>query len=304
VLERLVGSRSYRARGAIRRDDVARIAGVDYVTVGDLGGATDWSAALDGCDVVIHAAARAHVLRDTAMDPAAEYRRVNVEGTLRLADQAIAAGVRRFVFVSSIKVHGEETAPQRPFRPDDVPAPSDPYGQSKLDAEEGVRARIEPAGLEWVIVRPTLVYGPGVRANFLRMLQWLRRGIPLPLAAVQNRRSLIALDNLAALLERCAVHPAAANQIFLAADGEDLSTPELLRRLARAMGRHARLLPVPPAALLIAASLAGRRDVVRRLVGNLQVDVSKTCERLDWSPPITVDEGLEKTVRVFLATGS
>lgn len=277
---------------------------MDYARVGDLDSDTDWSEALAGCHAVIHTAARAHVMRDTSMDPLAEFRRVNVDGTLNLVRQAIAAGVRRFVFVSSIKVNGEATAVGRVFTPDDIPAPADSYGRSKLEAEQGLRTLLEQAGREWVIVRPTLVYGPGVQANFLRMLRWLHRGVPLPLAAVRNRRSLIALESLAALLECCAGHPAAGNEVFLAADGEDLSTPELLRRLARFMGTRAPLFPVPPAALLAVGALVGRREWARRLLGNLQADASKARDRLGWSPALTVDEGLERTVRAFLAHGA
>jgi nucleoside-diphosphate-sugar epimerase len=302
VLARLRAAGAYELRAAVRRPDVPRLAGVDYTVVGGLDRDTDWSAALAGCDGVVHAAARVHVMRETVADPLTEFRRVNVEGTLALAKAAVAAHVRRFVFVSSVKVNGEETAPGRPFRADDAPSPSDAYGLSKLEAEQGVRDVLGGAGVEWVVVRPTLVYGPGVKANFRAMMQWLRAGVPLPLRAVRNQRSLTALDNLASLIERCLTHPAAANQVFLAADGEDLATPELLTRIGRAMGRPARLYSVPPQVLLAGAALLGRRDVVRRLVGNLQVDVSKTRERLDWRPSVSVDEGLASTVRDFLAS--
>ena len=304
VVERLRDAGRFEVRGSVRRDDAERVAGVDYSLVQGLGRDTDWSAALAGCDAVIHTAARVHVMRERATDPDAEFRRANVEGTLALVEQAIAAGVRRFVFVSSIKVNGEETEPGRPFAPDDAPAPRDTYGRSKLAAEQGLRALLEAAGREWVIVRPTLVYGPGVRANFATMLRWVRRGVPLPLAAVRNRRSLTGLGNLAALLECCVAHPAAANEVFLAADGEDLSTPELLHRLAHAMRKQPRLFAVSPAALLAVAALAGRRAWARRLLGNLQVDCSKARERLGWAPPISVDAGLELTVRAFLARES
>jgi nucleoside-diphosphate-sugar epimerase len=301
VLERLQSSGLYDVRGSVRRDDVARIAGVDYRIVPGLDRGTNWFAALEGCDAVIHAAARVHVMRERAADPLAEFRRVNVDGTLELARQAVVAGVRRFVFVSSIKVNGEETELGRPFTADDAPAPADAYGRSKLEAEQGLRALLEQAGREWVIVRPTLVHGPGVGANFAAMLRWLRRGVPLPLAAVRNRRSLTALANLAALLECCATRKEAANEVFLAADGEDLSTPDLLRRLAAAMGTRARLFAVPPAALLAVAAAAGRRDLARRLLGNLQVDAAKARTRLGWSPPLGVDAGLKLTARAFLA---
>lgn len=302
LLERLAATSSHDVRGAVRRPVAEPVAGIDYRFVAGLDREADWLGALEGCDTVVHAAARVHVMRETVTDPLAEFRRVNVEGTEALARQAVSAGVRRFVFVSSIKVNGEETAPGRPFQPTDPARPADPYGVSKLEAENAIRAVCEPAGVEWVVVRPTLVYGPGVRANFLTMMQWLWRRVPLPLAAVGNRRSLTALDNLTSLIERCASHPAAAKQVFLAGDGEDLSTPELLRRIGRAMGRPARLFPIPTAALVGAASLAGRGDFARRLVGSLQVNVDKARELLGWQPAVRVEEGLEKTVRAFLAS--
>jgi nucleoside-diphosphate-sugar epimerase len=302
LLERLSKAGGHELRGAVRRADAPRDVNAEYVTVSDLSRDTDWSRALMGCDVVVHAAARVHVLRDTAADPLAEFRRVNVDGTLNLARQALTAGVRRFVFVSSIKVNGEETPAGRPFRADDAPQPRDAYGLSKLEAEQGLRVLYTQPRREWVVVRPTLVYGPGVKANFLKMMQWLDRGVPLPLGAIRNSRSFTAIDNLASLLEQCAVHPAAANEVFLAADGEDLSTTELLRRLARRLGKRARLLPIPPAALQAAARLLGRGDFARRLLGNLQVDVGKARERLRWSPAVSVDEALERTVRAFLAS--
>jgi nucleoside-diphosphate-sugar epimerase len=301
VIERLRSSGAYDVRGSVRRDDAERAAGVDYRVVESLDANTDWLAALEGCDAVIHTAARVHVMRERAADPLAEFRRANVDGTLALARQAVVAGVRRFVFVSSIKVNGEATEPGRPFTADDAPAPLDAYGRSKLEAEQGLRAFLEQAAREWVVVRPTLVYGPGVKGNFAAMLRLLRRGVPLPFAAVENRRSFTGLANLAALLERCATRTEAANQVFLAADGEDLSTPDLLRRLAAAMGTRARLVPVPPAALLAVAALAGRRDLAQRLLGNLQVDASKARTRLGWSPPQSVDAGLASTARAFLA---
>ena len=301
VIERLRSSAAYDVRGAVRRDDVERAAGVDYRVVRSFDGKTDWLAALEGCDAVIHTAARVHVMRERAADPLAEFRRANVDATLEFARQVVAAGVRRFVFVSSIKVNGEATEPGRPFTADDAPAPLDAYGRSKLEAEQALRALLEQAGHEWVVVRPTLVYGPGVKANFAALLRWLRRGVPLPFAAVHNRRSFTGLTNLAALLECCATRTEAANQVFLAADGEDLSTPDLLRRLAAAMGTRARLVAVPPAALRAVAALAGRRDLAQRLLGNLQVDASKARARLDWSPPQSVDAGLELTARAFLA---
>ena len=267
-----------------------------------LEGVGDWSQLLQNCGVVVHPAARVHVMRDSASDPLNAYRAANVEGTLNLARQAAAAGVRRFVFISSIKVNGEETAPGRPFTADDEPAPLDPYGMSKAEAESGLRALAAATGMEVVIIRPPLVYGPGVKANFLSMMRWLHRGVPLPLGAVDhNRRSFVALDNLVDLIVTCIDHPAAANRTFLVSDDMDLSTSELLRRLAAAMGVPARLLPVPVWALHAAAKLAGRNALFQRLCGSLQVDIANTREALDWCPPIGVDEGLRRATEGFRA---
>lgn len=274
--------------------------GAHVVEIGELAADSDWSAALDRADVVIHAAARVHVMNDAASDPLAEFRRVNVEGTLALARQAADAGVRRFVFISSIKVNGESTDPERPYRADDIPAPVDPYGISKEEAEQKLRVLALECGMEVVIIRPPLVYGPGVKANFQSMMNWLSRGIPLPLGAIRNRRSLVALDNLVDLIVICIDHPGAANQIFLVSDGEDLSTTELLQRMGRALGKPARLLPLPMSLLDFAARLLGKASIAQRLCGSLQVDISKTRELLGWEPPVSVDEALAKTAHHFL----
>lgn len=262
---------------------------------------TDWSVALAGVTEVIHLAARVHVMRESAVDPYAEFYRTNVAGTERLARQAAEAGVRRLVYVSSIKVNGERTAGQ-PFRPEDKPQPEDAYAQSKLEAELVLKDISRNTGIEVVVVRPPLVYGPGVKGNFLSLLRVVQRGLPLPLASCDNRRSLVGLSNLVDLLTICTTHPAAAGQVFLAADGEDLSTPELLRRVARALGRNARLLPFPPVLLRLAARIAGRTGVYERLCGSLQVDTGKTHELLGWTPPHSVDEELARTARWFLAS--
>ena len=266
------------------------------VAVGDMDGATDWTLALEHCTVVVHLAARVHVMNDTAADPLAAYRRTNVDGTIRLARQAAAAGVRRFIFISSVKVNGESTPKGRPFRADDVPAPQDPYGVSKMEAEVGLRQVGEQTGLQVIIIRPPLVYGPGVGANFATLLRAVRRGLPLPLGAIQNQRSLVALDNLIDLIITCLKHPAAANQTFLVSDGHDLSTAELVCGIARAAGVPARLPRVPVWVLRAVASLLGKRDVVSRLSSNLQVDISKTCGLLAWTPPLSVQEGLRRAV--------
>jgi len=259
--------------------------------VGDLHQA-DPSAYLQEVDVLIHAAARAHIMNDEVADPLAEYRRVNVEGTLNLARQAAAAGVKRFVFISSIGVNGNINT--RPFRVDDLPNPAEPYAQSKWEAEQGLMQLAAETNMEIVVIRPPLVYGPGAPGNFGSLVRWIEKGIPLPLGAVHNKRSLIGIDNLVDLIIRCIDHPAAANQVFLAGDGEDLSTTELLRGVGNALGKPARLIPVPAGMLQFGAILLGKKAMAQRLLGSLQVDISKTCELLDWTPPYTVEEGLKR----------
>lgn len=263
----------------------------------------DWAGLLHGVERVVHCASRVHIMNEKSAEPLAEYRRVNVEGTMHLARQAASAGVRRFIFVSSIKVNGEQTRPGAPFFADHASNPEDPYGISKMEAEEGLRALARETGMEVVIIRPPLVYGPGVKANFLAMMRWLKRGIPLPLGAVTgNRRSLVALDNLVDLIVTCIDHPAAANETFLVSDGESLSTAALLRRMGEALGRPARLIPVPVPLLQMGAALLGKRDMAQRLCGSLEVDIGKTRELLGWTPPISVDEGLRRTAAHWLAT--
>jgi len=261
--------------------------------VGDLRQA-DLSAVLPGVDVVIHAAARAHIMKDEEVDPLAEYRLVNVEGTLNLACQAAAAGVRRFVYISSVKVNGEITVNGSALSADDAPAPEDAYALSKLEAEQCLMNLATETGMEFVIIRPPLVYGPGAKGNFASMVTLIDKGVPLPLGAIRNMRSLVGIDNLVDLIIRCIDHPAAANQIFLAGDGEDLSTTELLRGVGKAMGKPAKLIPIPAGVLQLGATLLGKKAMAQRLLGSLQVDISKTCEMLDWKPPYTVEEGLRR----------
>lgn len=268
--------------------------------IGALSSTTDWQTALKEVHEIVHLAARVHVMDDQSADPLTEFRRVNVEGTAHLARQAAAAGVRRFVFLSSVKVNGEATQEGHPFAVSDMPAPEDPYGVSKHEAEQLLRQIAEETGMEVVIIRPPLVYGPGVKANFASMMRWLSRGIPLPLAAVtHNRRSLVALDNLVDLIVTCLVHPAAANRTFLVSDGEDLSTAELLRRMGRALGRPARLFAVPVPLLKVGADLVHKPGIYQRLCGSLQLDISKTRELLGWTPPLSVDEGLRQAAKGF-----
>jgi len=289
-------------RVCVRSKSAAHSETVQPVVVGSLAADTDWHHAMRGVNVVLHLAARAHVMRETARDPLAEFRRVNVEGALNLARQAAAAGVKRFVFVSSVKVNGESTLPGCPFVADALPAPQDIYGLSKHEAEVGLRQIAAQTDMEVVVVRPPLVYGPGaVKGNFAAMMRWLQRGLPLPLGAVtHNRRSLVALDNLVDLLAVCVDHPAAGNQTLLVSDDEDLSTTGLLTRMGQAMGRSARLFAVPPALLQQGARLLGQGGVAQRLLDSLQVDISKTRNLLDWTPPIGVDEGLRRAAAPFL----
>ncbi|MEA3465276.1 MAG: SDR family oxidoreductase [Thermodesulfobacteriota bacterium] len=270
---------------------------VNVVQGANLDKKTDWAVALQGVDVVVHAAARVHVMHDVDINPLVEYRRVNVEGTLSLAQQAAACGVRRFVFISSIKVNGEETCQNKPFMADNLPAPVNPYAISKMEAELGLQQIAKETGMEVVIIRPPLVYGPGVKANFLTMMRWLNKVIPLPLGSIHNKRSLVALDNLVDLIVACIDHPAAANQIFLVGDGDDLSTTELLQRMAKVLGKPTMLIPVPVRLLELGATLLGKRAMAQRLCGSLQVDISKTREVLGWTPPISVDEGLRRVAR-------
>ena len=250
---------------------------------------------LEGIHAVVHAAARVHVMNETAVDALSEFRRVNVQGTLRLARHAAESGVKRFIFISSIKVNGESTVVDKPFKADDLPAPVDPYGVSKYEAEEALKELAQKTGMEVVIIRPPLVYGPGVKANFLSMLRWLDKGIALPLGAIANRRSLVAIGNLVDLIQVCISHPAAANNIFLVSDGEDLSTSNLLRRLASALGKRPLLIPVPEWMLKMAASLLGKQAIAQRICGSLQVDISKNLVLLGWVPPVSVDKAFRQT---------
>lgn len=280
---------------AAARSAITVPAGTRAVRVGDLGPATDWSDALTGCDVVVHCAARVHVMHDTEADPYRAYRIPNVAGTEALASQAAAAGLKRLVFLSSVKVNGERTRAGKPFRHDDPPARVDPYGTSKADAEDALWRIGRATGLEIVAIRPALVYGPGVRANFLSMMRWVARGLPLPFGGVtMNRRAFIAIDNLLDLLITCLRHPGAANQVFLASDGEDLSTSALLRRTATALGVPSRLIPVPVSLLAFAALVLRRPEFKQRLVDSLEIDSSFTRTRLGWTPPVSVDEGLRR----------
>ena len=376
----------YQVRGAVRgaAQMTALPSGVEGVMVGDIGPETDWSEALKGIDGVVHLAARVHIMLESFADPLAEYRKVNVEGTKCLAIAAANAGVKRFVYISSVKVNGEgtdirgrrsevrgqektevgrkrderptsntrrararsrqverptsnekdeelATDPHRltpvrssgptgqaqtfvratcsgknshrfakekaegrsdPYTEMDKPEPRDAYAVSKWEAEQGLMAIAEETGLEVVIIRPPLVYGPGVKANFRSLMKWVQRGVPLPLGAVYNKRSFVALDNLVSFIIHCIDHPKAANEVFLISDGEDVSTTELLQKMARAFGKRSFLLPVPVGLMTFVAGLLGKRDVADRLFGSLQVDSSKARDLLGWKPLVSMDEGL------------
>lgn len=282
--------------GAIRPD--RRLPpGVEVRPAAPLSAAGDWRQALAGCEAVVHLAARVHIMHDTATDPLAEFRAANVAGTLRLAEQAAEAGLRHLVFLSSIKANGEETS-ATPFGPDNA-APMDPYGISKLEAEQGLVAIASRTGLAVTVLRPPLVYGPGVKGNFRSLIRLVERGVPLPLGAIHNRRSLIGLDNLADAIRACLDHPPAAGQcrVFTLADGETVSSPELVRRIARALGRPARLLPVPVRLMRLAGRLTGKVAAVQRLTASLEVDSGAIAAMIGWSAPVTLDEGLDATAR-------
>ena len=274
------------------------VSGAKYLGGGDLSSQTQWQPVLAGVHAIVHTAARAHVLHDCVVDPLAEFRRVNVAGTLQLAEQAAAMGVRRFVFVSSIGVNGSQSQIGNSFSEDDQPSPHSAYALSKLEAEQGLLHIADESGLEVVIIRPPLVYGLNAPGNFGSLMRAVHRGWPLPLGAVNNQRSLVALSNLVDFIVTCIIHPQAANQTFLVSDGQDLSTTELVRGMAQAAGVPARLLPVPVWALQAGASLLGKGDAVQRLCGNLQVDISKARSLLGWVPPVSVEEGLRRAMAI------
>jgi len=289
----------YSARRAVRR--VRGAATPAVLAVGEVHGETDWSAALAGAECVVHLAARTHVLEETAPDPLAEYRRVNVAGTRALARQAAAAGVRRLVFVSSIKVNGERTG-ERPYAEDDAPRPEDAYGISKQEAERELGEVAAETGLESVVLRPPLVYGPGVKGNFLRLLNLVARGVPLPFAALDNRRSLIGAGNLCDAIRAALAAPQADGRTYLVSDGEDTSTPGLMRALALALEVKPRLFPCPPAVLRALAAALGRSGEAARLTGSLQVDASRIRRELAWQPPQALAQGLAETARWYRET--
>lgn len=298
LMETLESKSGFELKAAVRQH--VDFSAANTVRVPGMGPKTNWVTALSNQQVVIHAAGRAHVMKRQQGDWLAEYRRINVHGTLNLAQQAVNAGVQRFIFISSIKVNGEKTRPGQRFTADDKPAPEDAYGISKHDAEKDLMQLAKNTGLELVIIRPPLVYGPAAKGNFAKMLSLLKMGVPLPLGAIHNQRSFVALDNLVDLIITCIDHPAAVNQVFLAGDGQDLSTTELLCRVSRLMGKPALLIPIPECMLMFGLTVVGKKASAHRLLNSLQVDVSKAKNLLGWKPPISVDEGLS---RCFISKG-
>ena len=296
LVAHLVGLDSNEVVAMMRASPANRLAGARYVAAGDMTAGRLGAATLEGVEVIVHAAARVHVLNDDKAKSAIEFDRVNVTATLELAHQAVAAGVRRFVFLSSIGVNGVQTDIGKPFTEADPPNPHNPYADSKLKAEQGLLLLSEQSGLELVIIRPPLVYGPGVRANFAALMRAVQRGWPLPLACVHNLRSMVAMDNLLSFIATCVDHPQAANTTFLVSDGQDISSPDLVRGLAQALGVAARLVPVPVSALQFVGRALGRGDVIQRVCGNLRVDISKARRVLAWQPPVSMNEGLRRAV--------
>ncbi|QQZ40466.1 SDR family oxidoreductase [Pseudomonas sp. SK3(2021)] len=273
---------------------------VSKIYIPSIDDSTDWTESLSGVDVVVHAAARVHIADEDSAQSLEEFRAINVQGTLNLARQAVQAGVRRFIFISTIKVNGENTPPGCAFLADDIPKPVGPYAISKYEAEQGLLKLANTGAMEIVIVRPVLIYGAGVGANFQQMMNLLKKGAPLPFGAISNSRSFVALENVVDLIETCIDHPCAVNQIFLVSDDNDLSTTQLMRRLITYLGVKTWLIPVPVGLLIFLASLMGRRSIAHRLFGSLQVDISKNQQLLGWTPPVSLDDALSLTVQHFL----
>jgi nucleoside-diphosphate-sugar epimerase len=294
ALVRALSKLEFRAVAAIRKKSPGLSDSLDYVEVGDLSPQQDWSQFLHDIDSVIHLAARVHIMGDESTDALDIYRRTNTDSTLNLARQAAEAGIRRFIFLSSIKVNGESTNGRPPFSERDICQPSDPYAISKYEAEIGLRDISEETGMEVVIIRPPLIYGPGVKGNFVRMMNLVSKGVPLPLGAVRNQRSLLAMENLVDFLIVCLNHPKAANETFLLSDGEDLSTTELIQKLAHSQGKNARLIPIPVKLMRFASVITGKKDVADRLFGSLQISSDKARQLMNWKPAIDMDGQLRK----------
>ncbi len=289
--------------GAVRSRNSLHIVNskIHLKSIGDIDEITNWSDCLSGVECIIHLANRAHIMNEKSSNSLALYRKVNTAGTINLARQAAAAGTKRFIFISSIKVNGESTLPGQTLNPKDQHIPVDPYGLSKYEAEIGLKLIAEQTGLEVVVIRPPLIYGPGVKANFLKMMQWVEKGIPLPLGAIQNQRSMLGLDNLINFIELCLTYPDAAGQTFLVSDDHDVSTTELLKEIAAAMHRPSRLLSIPQYFIEKFLILLGQRHISERLCGSLQLDIGLAKTLLSWKPPYTFRDQLSKTVLDYLS---
>jgi len=298
----LLIKKGYVVNGAVRTIEKANMlpSKVRPYIVGDIGACTDWRESLMGVNAIVHLAARVHIMKERTLNPLKEFRRINTIGTARLAQMAVKANVHRLIYVSSIKVHGEQNA-DGPFTETELPCPQEPYALSKWEAEQALHQIGKETGLEVVIIRLPLVYGPGVAGNFLQLLHWVKYGVPLPLAGVKNYRSFIGLENLAHLLMHCIQHPQANGETFLASDGKDLSTPTLIHQLALAFGRPNRLFFFPESFLRIMARILRREKSMDRLFGSLTVDSQKVCQLLDWAPPLSTAEGLRHTVYWYLS---
>jgi len=294
VVRHLSSYNEYEVVAAVRRMDANLEKFAKYVDVGDLNTDTQWQEALIGVDVVIHASARVHVMQETAYEALGEFRKTNVLGTLNLARQAATAGTKRFIFISSIKVNGETTEIGKPFTTDDIPSPQDAYGISKMEAEQGLLELVHKTEMEVVIIRPPLVYGAGAKGNFSMLLKLVKLGIPLPFDSINNKRSLVGIDNLVDLINVCIKHEGAKNQIFLVSDDYDMSTAQLIRQIGRSLGKPAMLIPFPQFLLKFLLKIIGKAEIAQRICGSLQVDISKTKQLLNWQPPISVIDGLKK----------
>jgi len=298
LLEALVNA-NYPVVNVTRKHAATVLPGVQHCIIPSLSEDNDWRVALQGVEVVIHSAGRAHIMNETHSNPLQAFRQVNVDATLNLARQAAQAGIKRFIYISSVKVNGEETDGRRAFKPSDAPAPLDDYGVSKLEAEQALMALAGKTSMDVVIIRPVLVYGPGVKANFEKMLATVSKGLPLPLRTINNRRSLVFIDNLIDLICVCIHHPKAANRVFLVSDGEDLSIGQILEKLAVAMNKKSRIFAFPQSLLGLAASVVGKKEFFQRLCGSLQVDITDTQELLGWVPPVSVDDAFAITARYY-----
>jgi nucleoside-diphosphate-sugar epimerase len=297
LVDRLIRD-SYPVRGVFR-SAVPSLKNCDIASIDDINGETRWQESLKSIDTIIHTAARVHVMNEVAVNPLEEFRRINVEGTINLARQAAKAGVRRFIFLSSVKVNGESTVLGAPFKASDAAAPADAYGISKMEAENFLLALSKETGMEVVIIRPPLIYGQGVKANFHAMMSLVSKGYPWPIRPNRNKRSLVYLENLVDLIVCCIAHPSAANKIFLVSDDKSYSTAGIVEHIALAMNKRVYLFPIPRWLVKALATLIGKTDVYQRVYGNLEVDISSTKSSLGWAPPIDSQEAFNRTVKCF-----